>query len=88
MWRPYAALFRHRGISHSPFWGPLTRLLYLGTLGGVGWAILHGVVGIPFPRAFPWDSALPVLGGVWLPQLLHVALDQVVTLGKRRFRQG
>jgi len=26
---PYALLFRHRGISHHPFWGLISRVLYL-----------------------------------------------------------
>ncbi|MCX7750606.1 MAG: metal-binding protein [Candidatus Bipolaricaulota bacterium] len=83
LWRPYAALFRHRGISHSPFLGPLTRLVYLGLLGGIGWAILHRLAGVPFPRAFPTDSLIPVLAGLYLPQLLHVALDRLVSTEKR-----
>jgi uncharacterized metal-binding protein len=88
LWLPYAALFRHRGISHSPLLGPLTRLLYLVVLGGLGWGLLHAVAGVPFPRAIPWESALPVLVGLYLPQLLHVLLDRVVTSGKRVFRRG
>jgi uncharacterized metal-binding protein len=88
LWRPYAALFRHRGISHSLFLGPLTRVLYLAALGGLGWGLLHVVGGVPFPQAIPWGSPLPVLGGLYLPQLLHVALDRTVTFGKRILRRG
>ena len=29
LWRPYAHLFKHRGISHMPVVGTLTRVLYL-----------------------------------------------------------
>lgn len=82
LWRPYAALFRHRGISHSPLLGPLTRLVYLALLGGIGWGILHAVAGVPFPRSFPWGSLLPVLIGLYLPQLLHIALDRLATSAK------
>lgn len=88
LWRPYAALFRHRGLSHAPLAGPLTRLLYLAVLGAMGWALLHGVARVPFPRAVPWGSALPLLGGLFLPQLLHVALDRGVTAGRRALRRS
>ncbi len=86
LWRPYAALFRHRGVSHSPFLGPLTRLLYLACLGGLVWVIFHFVVGAPFPAVPRWGAVLPVLGGLYLPQLLHVVLDRTVTVGKRLLR--
>jgi uncharacterized metal-binding protein len=32
IWRPYAWLFRHRGVSHTPIIGTLTRLLYLSLI--------------------------------------------------------
>lgn len=82
LWRPYAALFRHRGVSHSPFVGPLTRLLYLGAIGAAVWAILHVLIRIPLPRSVALHSALPVLVGVFAPQLLHVALDRIATLSR------
>lgn len=31
--RAYSMIFRHRGISHSFFWGSLTRILWLGGIG-------------------------------------------------------
>lgn len=84
LWAPYAALFRHRGVSHSPVFGPLTRLAYLVVVGGAVWTVLHVVAGVPFPSSFPRDSVLPVLVGIYLPQLLHVLLDRGVT----RLRRG
>ena len=30
--RLYAALFSHRGISHHPIWGSITRIVYLSAL--------------------------------------------------------
>ncbi len=86
LWKPYAALFRHRGISHSPVWGPLTRILYLGGLAALGWALLNAATRAPPPRSLPWESALPILAGVYLPHLLHVALDRVTTWGRRPVR--
>lgn len=83
LWRPYAALFRHRGISHSPIFGPLTRVLYLAVVGAGLWMALHLAVDVPLPRSLPWSSALPVLAGLYFPHLLHVALDRAVSLGRR-----
>jgi len=83
LWWPYALLVRHRGISHSPLFGPLTRVVYLAALGAALWAILHIMVGVPFPQSVPWESALPVLAGLYLPHLLHVVLDRTVSLGRR-----
>ncbi|MEJ5172266.1 MAG: metal-binding protein [Hydrogenothermaceae bacterium] len=31
-WYPYTRLFSHRGISHIPFYGTLTKLVYLGAI--------------------------------------------------------
>ncbi len=76
LWWPYARLFRHRGISHHPLWGPLTRLLYLGAvlvLFGLG---LH-FLGLRLPQ-FPRAWVGPALLGLWLPQLLHVLLDRLI----------
>lgn len=80
MWAPYAAVFRHRGISHSPLLGPLTRLIYLALVGGAVWVILHLVGDVRFPRTIPTGSVLSVLGGVYLPHVLHVVLDRVTTV--------
>ena len=84
LWAPYALLFRHRGLSHSLFWGPLTRLLYLGVLGLLIFLPLHGWLGIPFPQAFPAQVLVPVLAGVYLSHLLHVGLDGVSSYIARR----
>ncbi len=84
LWRPYAALFRHRGISHAPLLGPLTRLLYLGLLSGVAWAAVHIVARVPAPGVPPWEAVWPALVGVISPQFLHIALDRAVTGVRRR----
>jgi len=79
LWTPYAALFRHRGISHS-FLGPLTRLLHLAALSALVFLPLHFLAGVPLPGRFPPCVILPVLAGVYLPHLLHVGLDRLVAL--------
>jgi len=35
LWHPYAVLFRHRGISHVPVIGTLTRIAYIGAVVGL-----------------------------------------------------
>jgi len=81
-WIPYAKLFRHRGLSHNPLIGPLSRLLYLG-----GWAasILAGLhyifaVEMNFLRD-GWDDlhAAPLSAlslGLILPNEIHILLDR------------
>ncbi|MGB9860807.1 MAG: DUF2227 family putative metal-binding protein, partial [Candidatus Bipolaricaulaceae bacterium] len=74
-WRPYSFLFRHRGLSHHPVLGPLSRFLYLGI-----WLALLGLLlwglGFSLPR-FPLSWLLPALVGLWLPQLFHILLDRL-----------
>ncbi|MGB9757862.1 MAG: DUF2227 family putative metal-binding protein [Candidatus Bipolaricaulaceae bacterium] len=75
LWRPYSFLFRHRGLSHHPVLGPLSRFLYLGI-----WLALLGLLlwglGFSLPR-FPLSWLLPALVGLWLPQLFHILLDRL-----------
>ena len=84
LWAPYARLFRHRGLSHSLFWGPLTRLLYLGGLALLVLLPLHLWLGAPLPQAFPTRILPPLLTGVYLSHLVHVGLDGVWTQMARR----
>lgn len=75
LWAPYARIFRHRGLSHSPLLGPLTRILYL-----LIWvalvALLFGWRPPPMEKV-PWDKAGAVLLGLFLPQFFHVLLDRL-----------
>jgi uncharacterized metal-binding protein len=63
--RPYSYLFRHRGISHMPIIGTLTRVI---------WLLL--IFSIPFDWNQPalWFA----LGGLAVADLFHVLLDQLV----------
>ncbi|MBC7098181.1 DUF2227 family putative metal-binding protein [Candidatus Bipolaricaulota bacterium] len=85
LWAPYAALFRHRGISHSPL-GPLTRVLYLIALSALVFLPLHLLAGVPLPSRFPLEIIPPMLAGVYLPHLLHVGLDRLVA-GRKRYNR-
>ncbi|MCS7216091.1 MAG: DUF2227 family putative metal-binding protein [Candidatus Bipolaricaulota bacterium] len=73
LWWPYARLFRHRGLSHHPLLGPLSRLLYLALWALLAWAL----VGLPRAQPPPPALLLPFLGGLLLPQTLHVLLDRL-----------
>jgi|Deesub1362B_J571_1020462.scaffolds.fasta_scaffold05699_2 uncharacterized metal-binding protein len=84
LWLPYAWLFRHRGLSHSPLWGPLTRLLYLAALALLLFLPFHLALKVPFPHRFPSRLLAPGLAGVYLAHLLHVGLDWVAGLLPRR----
>ncbi|MCS7240430.1 MAG: DUF2227 family putative metal-binding protein [Candidatus Bipolaricaulota bacterium] len=75
IWWPYALLFRHRGLSHHPLFGPLTRFLYLGAwLAGLGVLLVR--LGLQFPPTL-WAWLIPALVGLWVPQLLHILLDRL-----------
>lgn len=83
LWRPYGWMFRHRGLSHTWFLGPLTRLGYLMALGGFLAFLVHGVgrslgaeVALVSPRWPPavWGFALL---GYYLSQWLHLVADGV-----------
>ncbi|OGG43706.1 MAG: hypothetical protein A3F84_27330 [Candidatus Handelsmanbacteria bacterium RIFCSPLOWO2_12_FULL_64_10] len=81
-WRPYAALFRHRGISHAPIAGTLTRILYMAAVIYVVVAAANALFDMKIRmsfrdlRAANWNLALTALAGVCLPDLLHVLTDR------------
>ena len=55
VWVPYGRMFSHRGLSHTWLLGPLTRLIYLGVLLLLVWALLSAV----WP-AVRWPPARPL----------------------------
>jgi uncharacterized metal-binding protein len=67
---PYAALFRHRGISHIVLIGTLTRLIYLALMTVVlnliymGWIAVRVASGALPPQAL--QTALPEGGLLWM----------------------
>jgi uncharacterized metal-binding protein len=82
-WIPYAKLFRHRGLSHNPLLGPLSRLVYLGLWASLVLAGLHYLfeVEIEFLRHW-WEdlrgTPLWALGlGLVLPNEIHILLDKI-----------
>lgn len=82
IWGPYAHAFRHRGASHSLVLGPLTRLAYLAIVFGIV-AVGLSYIGLTLPASAPgWITPRTVgvvVAGLYLPNVLHVLLDRVVS---------
>jgi len=65
-WAAYGQLFTHRGISHAPFIGTLTRVVY-----GFWW-----VVFVPWAQLLPFQYAAWSAFMAWSAQdMLHLAAD-------------
>ncbi len=71
--RPYSYLFKHRGISHTPILGTLTRILWLGVLFTLFYLFLD--------RPIPSFNEIPYLFlgsiGLMVADLFHITLDQL-----------
>ena len=67
-WRPYALLMRHRGVSHWPVVGTLTRLAYLSLLLAL-WAKFGTV---------PWAGVAWWAAGLALADIVHEAMDLTI----------
>jgi len=77
LWIPYTRLFRHRGLSHRPFLGPLSRVLYLTAIVGL-FAFALTLIGIRIPPAVPSWRILVAIGlGLYLPNLTHILADRI-----------
>lgn len=90
LWALYAKLFKHRGVSHSITWGLLTRLAYLGALiASVG--IVYQQIGLVIPlQEIPEiriDYWLALILGLYVPNLLHILLDHIMSGLARSRRQ-
>ena len=93
VWVPYGRMFSHRGLSHTWLLGPLTRLVYLGLLLLLVWALLSAVwpavrwpaLGTP---ALNLNWLLPLALGYYVSQWLHLIADGVrPDHGMRRSQQ-
>lgn len=95
LWVPYGLMFSHRGLSHTWFIGPLTRLAYLVLLGAaLLWAgsgllqylgislDLQGRIAVP-PGEILWAMAL----GYYVSQWLHLVADGMWPDLPRRWRR-
>ncbi|MBC8550877.1 MAG: DUF2227 family putative metal-binding protein [Candidatus Brocadiales bacterium] len=75
-WKPYGKMFRHRGISHTPIIGTLTRIVYAGIFPAI-YIIKNGI-------SLPWNILLLILLGLCLSDTLHVIMDRISTWIKVR----
>ncbi|WP_082506130.1 DUF2227 family putative metal-binding protein [Deinococcus sp. Leaf326] len=76
IWAPYAALSKHRGMSHTYLLGPTIRLLYLALwVAPVLWLISR-VQTFPFPNV-SWRLIALVGIGYFIAQWLHLLCDGI-----------
>ena len=71
-WLPYIFLFRHRGLSHNPIFGPLSRLFYVGV--PLYFIVDFLNLGVP---VFSIELGVFFLLGFWVPAVVHWAVDKV-----------
>lgn len=85
LWLPYSLLFSHRGVSHTPIIGTLTRIAYLGIV-----ALIISLIVVRDTGALEgWIRAhryelLWVASGMFVADILHIFLDGAITWLKRR----
>ena len=88
VWFPYAAMCRHRRISHHLILGPLTRILYLGAIViGLLYGFAH-LAGRSVSFSWPsWRVVSAILVGFFLPNQLHIIVDRISSFARRRVRK-
>ncbi|MGD1894816.1 MAG: DUF2227 family putative metal-binding protein [Cyclobacteriaceae bacterium] len=81
LWYPYAMLFRHRGISHTPIIGTVTRVLYLLAIAVLVQYLAHTFAAAQWSI---WDWVKEYqrfiaifIGGLAISDLGHWVLDHV-----------
>lgn len=85
LWLPYAAIFKHRQLSHHVVFGPLTRIAYL-----LVWALAASFAFMAVTRRalvlpeIPVHLLVSVLLGLYAPNLVHILSDRVHTAWRRR----
>ncbi len=83
VWRPYVQMFKHRGVSHMPVVGTLTRVLYLLAVVYILSAVatvcfdLGWKMSIRDLRHVDWTGVGWALCGLCLPDLLHILADRM-----------
>ncbi|MDD9951025.1 MAG: DUF2227 family putative metal-binding protein [Zetaproteobacteria bacterium] len=89
LWKPYAKLFRHRGVSHTFVLGALTRILYLGMIGicciAPFWLQWHNAAFSQnfFPLKW-WGTCYLWFGlGVTCGNAVHIGADHFLSYSKK-----
>jgi uncharacterized metal-binding protein len=89
LWAPYAGFFRHRGLSHHPLVGPLTRVIYFGGILVLVWMLVGLAVGRAVHLALPpAEIVAAVAVGLYLPNLTHIVADGIGSWWKRKGRRS
>ena len=84
VWRPYAAIFKHRGVSHMPILGTLTRVTYLLVASYVIFAVANVCLNLGWQmsvrdlRRVDWTAVVCALCGLCLPDLFHILADRML----------
>ena len=82
-WRPYANLFKHRGVSHMPILGTLTRVAYIFLLIYVVFAVANALFELGWRLSLQdlrdIDQKMVIWGlcGLCLPDLFHILADRL-----------
>lgn len=84
-WVPYGWMFSHRGLSHTWVVGPLTRLLYLGTIGILLFWLLEAILRYwgaslnlrPLLQVPPQNILWSLVAGYYVSQWMHLIADGV-----------
>lgn len=74
LWWPYKVLFKHRGISHHPVFGPLTILANLALIS----IPLLWLAGISI-SSLPHDITAAVVLGIIISNEIHIVVDKIVS---------
>lgn len=94
VWIPYTKIFKHRGVSHSVLFGPLTRLCYLGLIAVfMAWGLSYFKLwSSPIAQLVSSPLDLRLVGilasGLWLPNILHTVVDHLHSILPRRRRRS
>jgi uncharacterized metal-binding protein len=82
IWRPYSRLFRHRGLSHTPVIGTLTRIVYLGCAIYIISAVTASLIGLDLQISVYdlhrlWSARwFCILVGLISADLIHLVADR------------
>ena len=74
LWWPYKVLFKHRGLSHNPVFGPLTIIINFGLI----FVPLLVLAGFEF-ELVPIGLIVPFMMGILTSIELHILADVVVS---------
>lgn len=101
IWIPYTKVFPHRGISHIPFYGLITKILYLTILFFLFLFIVDFILRQSFGKGVLEENVskaqiselvkqpvfLSFLVGLFLSEIMHIFTDMVYSILKPKKRK-